>query len=229
MRIRAFLFDFDGVLMDTEQCWLESLMDFAGRHDLTIDEKELRSLLGFGDDGPLSILTEAIGGEDQMRKYRPELSRIFREKASRLRLKDGAGQYLDYADSQGILKCCVSSSEYDYYRTYASQIGILERMDATVTGDRVPKNRRKPFADLYNLALSELAVKPDEALAFEDSVAGARAAAAAGVPCVLIETEATGDQIRGLSNKKIRMTDESPEELIHECMAEKNRGRLVSA
>jgi beta-phosphoglucomutase-like phosphatase (HAD superfamily) len=61
-----------------------------------------------------------------------------------------------------------------------------------VTADDVPHS--KPAPDVYLLAMAQLGIKADEAIAIEDTAAGAQAAVAAGLRCIAIPHELSQHQ-----------------------------------
>jgi beta-phosphoglucomutase-like phosphatase (HAD superfamily) len=75
-------------------------------------------------------------------------------------------------------------------------LGHLDRLDLRTFFDHIqcrdrPDLRAKPAPDLYLAACAGLGVRPDEAIAFEDSRNGMLAAQAAGMRCVVVPNELT--------------------------------------
>jgi beta-phosphoglucomutase-like phosphatase (HAD superfamily) len=79
----------------------------------------------------------------------------------------------------------VSSSDTAWIERHLGRLGRLEGLDAIVAANG-DTSRAKPRPDLYLEALERLGLEPAEAIAFEDSPNGIRAAKAAGVACVAV-------------------------------------------
>ena len=96
----------------------------------------------------------------------------------------GVIDLLDQAAAHGLRCAVASSSRRGSVLPYLRQFGILERFAHVVTREAV--SNAKPAPDLYLEALSRLRLSPREALAFEDSAPGLRAARAAGLRCIVV-------------------------------------------
>ncbi|WP_328876696.1 HAD-IA family hydrolase [Streptomyces sp. NBC_00287] len=94
----------------------------------------------------------------------------------------GVTDLLRRAEESGLSCAVASSSRRESVEPYLHQYGIHEKFRAIVT--REDAEHPKPAPDLYRNALRILAVRPDEAVALEDSLPGAKAALAAGMRCI---------------------------------------------
>jgi HAD superfamily hydrolase (TIGR01509 family) len=181
--ISALVFDFDGLLMDTESTQLAS-WQFEWRQfglELAVD--------GFfaehgGDMSEFryAALADAVGqGYDRATSharriaYRDELNAV-------LRFPAGIEKWFGQAD--GLRLAVASSSPRSWVKPLLEQSGYMDRFDVVACGDEV--TQPKPDPAVYELALRRLSVRPDEAIAFEDSPHGVAAAKAAGMKCVAI-------------------------------------------
>lgn len=100
-----------------------------------------------------------------------------------------------------------SSSSRSWVAGHLERLGLLERFALLRCSEDVA--RHKPFPDLYLSALQHLGVEPDQAIAFEDSPNGVRAARAAGVFCVAIPNPVTAQ----LESKHANLRLESFQEM----------------
>jgi beta-phosphoglucomutase-like phosphatase (HAD superfamily) len=89
-------------------------------------------------------------------------------------------------------RAIVSSSNRAWVDMHLERLEEAVGWDAICTADGDP-TRAKPSPTLYLAALASLGVDADEAVAFEDSPNGVRAAKAAGVFCVAVPNEVTRD------------------------------------
>ena len=119
------------------------------------------------------------------RRYEHEIALIEAEE-----LRPGIADYLAAARQHRLKRAIVSSSTRRWVDMHLERLEEATGWDAICTADRDPA-RAKPAPVLYLEALDRLEVKADEAVAFEDSPNGVRAAKAAGVYCVAVPNEVT--------------------------------------
>jgi HAD superfamily hydrolase (TIGR01509 family) len=190
--IRALVFDFDGLILETEtpayQAWVEIYREFG--HELP---KELW-LDYIGREGgwfdALTYLEGLVGPRDDRDAI--QARRDARKSELVMAVVESAGlrALLTDARSRGLRLGVCSSSTPKWV------LGHLERLDLRGFFDHVqcrdrPELRAKPAPDLFQAACAGLGVRPDEAIAFEDSRNGMLAAQAAGMRCVVVPNELT--------------------------------------
>jgi HAD superfamily hydrolase (TIGR01509 family) len=190
--VRAFLFDFDGLILDTElasRAGWELLYRDHG-HELPAD---LWATLVGTTHAPWDprVHLEKLVGEPldwealNERRYAHEIALIEAEE-----LRPGIAEYLAAARQNGLRRAIVSSSTRGWVDMHLERLEEAVGWDAICTADGDPA-RAKPAPTLYLEALELLGVDADEAVAFEDSPNGVRAARAAGIFCVAIPNEVT--------------------------------------
>ena len=189
--IRALLFDFDGLLVDTESPSFAAWADVYRQHghELTIDtwSAAIGTLEGFN---PFEDL-EARLGKTLDRERVNEARRAVEEAAVELEeLRDGVREYLDEAERLGLARAIVSSSGNEWISRHLDRLDLLEGWSCIVAANG-DATRAKPRPTLYLEALERLAVTADEAIAFEDSPNGITAAKAADLYCVAVPNPTT--------------------------------------
>lgn len=178
----ALLFDFDGLLCDTERAARESWVRTFAEFGIVFPDLVWRRMHGRrdGEIVGLAALAELSG-----RPVEPEVLQRRRqwkaEFANREPLRAGAADLLAQADEEGRAVAVVSSSEPSWVDEHLRRLGVRHLASEVVTGVGL---RPKPAPDLYQRALDRLGRRPEEAIAFEDSAPGVAAARAAGVRCV---------------------------------------------
>ncbi len=217
MPIRAFLFDFDGLILDTElasRAGWEMLYREHG-HELRADL--WATLVGtHGGWDPMAHLEELVGEPLDWeslneRRYAHELALIEAEE-----LRPGIADYIAAARRHGLKRAIVSSAPRYWIDMHLHRLEEAAGWDAICTADRVPE-RAKPAPDLYLDALGILRVGADEAVAFEDSPNGVRAAKSAGIFTVAVPNEVTrelGLDEAGADVVLDSLADLPPEELL---------------
>lgn len=189
--IRALLFDFDGLLLDTEgpcyRAWAEVYEAHGRTLDLDVWSAAVGTIGGFDPAAHLHALTGVTLDERLLEaKRRRELDLCALEE-----LRPGVAELLDQAEERRLATAIVSSSGEDWIARHLEHRRLLDRFDAIVcaNGDR---ERAKPRPTLYREALERLGVCAAQALAFEDSPNGVAAAKAAGLVCVAVPNGITG-------------------------------------
>ena len=183
--VQAMVFDFDGLLMDTESTGLASWQYEWRQHGLELDVGSF-----FADHG--GDVTEeryaklaAAVGPGYVRADSHARRTAFREQLHvNLGLSAGMGQWLDQAAGLGIRLAIASSSPRAWVTAHLSRVGVLPRFEVLACGDEVAWP--KPDPGVYELAVNRLAVAPADAVAVEDSPHGVAAAQAAGLRCIAI-------------------------------------------
>ena len=185
MAIDALVFDFDGLLMDTETASLRVWQYLWREHGLELDTTTFFAPHG-GDviAERYARLADAVGPSfDQDASHHARLAYRDRVHAA-LELAAGIARWLDEARDLGLRLAVASSSPRDWVVNHLDRVGYLDRFEVLACGDDV--GAYKPDPAVYLLALERLDVPADRALAFEDTVHGVAAARAAGLRCVAI-------------------------------------------
>ncbi len=191
MPIRGLLFDFDGLLVDTESPALAAWQEIYREHGHELPLEEWVTVVGtLGGFEPLAHLEELVGSPLE----RETLNQRRRAHELRLveleQLRPGIAEYLADAQRLGLKLAIVSSSSNRWIDSH------LQRLERAVGWDLIlaangDREVAKPRPALYLRALDELGLAADEAIAFEDSPNGVRAAKAAGIFCVGIPNPVT--------------------------------------
>lgn len=187
--IKAVIFDFDGLIIDTETIWYESfreIMKQEHQHELSIEDYS--SSIGTSSRVLYEFLQKAV---PEMEEERMEelTNACYMEKAAQPDLRPGVLAYLKAAKKNGLKIGLASSSGRVWVVNYLKQLDIFSYFETIVTRDDVEKV--KPDPALYIKALQNLGVNGEEAIAFEDSLHGSNAAMAAGIHCIVVPNPVT--------------------------------------
>jgi HAD superfamily hydrolase (TIGR01509 family) len=189
--IRAFLFDFDGLILDTETASRAGWAWLYREHGYELPPDKWALMVGTVDGwDPMGHLETLVGEPLEAealneRRYAHELSLLEAEE-----LRPGIAEYLAAAERYGLKRAIVSSASRRWIDLHLARLERAIGWDAIVTADH-DAERAKPRPTLYLEALDLLGVSPDEAVVFEDSPNGIRAAKAAGIFVVGIPNTVT--------------------------------------
>ena len=214
--IRAFVFDPDGTLVETEELKARSYARAAA--ELCPDLNEGEVIEAFKDLVGLSRQEVAVG---LMRRFRLEGAARTRmmefgvdtawQAYVQIRLSIYetlvADPELVLAQSyphniallcdvrrEGYPTALATQSHREQARRVLDILGLADEFDVVVTRDDVEHG--KPDPEMHLLAARELGVRPEECLAIEDSPAGVKAALAAGTEIVAVTTDLTRQKFR---------------------------------
>jgi HAD superfamily hydrolase (TIGR01509 family) len=188
--IRAIVFDFDGLILDTEEPVYRSWLEVYEAHGEELPFERWVQIVGSTTTGfhPQYHLEERLG--------RPLPKEVLDRRIGRRtemilaqQLLPGVIPHLDAARGLGLKLGVASSSTAEWVRGHLARLGILERFDCMRCRDDVA--HVKPEPDLYVAVLDCLGVPPSEAIAIEDSPNGVTAAKRAGMRCVAIPNSIT--------------------------------------
>ncbi|HZM75715.1 MAG TPA: HAD-IA family hydrolase [Candidatus Limnocylindrales bacterium] len=184
MAVRALIFDFDGLIVDTESASLTAWERVLAGYGLSMPGTLWRSVIG-GRSSKATILAHM---EQQIGPFDPgPVLRRWSETNLALvaaqPLRAGVADYLSAGVAAGLRLGIASSAGGEWVASQLRRVGVRDYFDVLSTCDRRPP---KPAPDVYLAALETLGVAPGEAIAFEDSPTGVSAAKAAGLYCVAV-------------------------------------------
>jgi HAD superfamily hydrolase (TIGR01509 family) len=190
--ICAIVFDFDGLILDTEEPIYRSWLEVYEAHGETLPFERWVQIIGSttAEFNPQHHLEERLG--------RPLAQEVIEHRIGRRtelilaqQVLPGIVQHIDAAKSLGLKLGVASSSTRDWVSGHLDRLGILARFDCLRCRDDV--TNAKPAPDLYLAVLDCLGVSASEALAIEDSPNGVIAAKRAGMRCVAIPNSITAN------------------------------------
>ena len=184
--VRGLILDFDGLIADSESIWHHVLSGMYSAHGAVLSQEDWLRGVGstLAEFDPFEELAVLLGAPALRDSFETAGESAFRELMERSVPLPGVIELLDQAAAHGLRCAVASSSARESVLPYLRQYGILDRFAHVVTRDAVA--HAKPAPDLYLEALSRLRLSPHEALAFEDSLPGLKAARAAGLRCVVV-------------------------------------------
>jgi HAD superfamily hydrolase (TIGR01509 family) len=189
--IHALIFDFDGLILETEgpsyQSWEEVYRSFGLELPFSTWSTIIGTSQGFFD--PRLELQKQVNNMVDWDGV--ELQRQVKENAliEAQSILPGVEQYLKDARHLGLKTGLASSSSCKWVMGHLNRLGLMDSFDCIHASDDV--RRTKPDPELYLTVLQQLGVRAAEAIALEDSPNGILAARRAGIYCVAVPNPIT--------------------------------------
>ncbi len=184
--IRAVIFDFDGLIIDTETPEVAGWEAEFARHGLAIPDGWWAGLTGRGPEEvlewPQDLLARLLKHPIDQDATLARVNEIRLAGIAAAPLLPGVLGVVEEARRLGLKLGIASSSKHDWVEGHLSKHMPVSMFDAIACREDVL--RAKPQPDLYLLACKQLGVLPAEGLALEDSPNGIASAKAAGMYCV---------------------------------------------
>ena len=200
--LKGFIFDFDGVVVDTEPYHYRSWLGAAEESGCYLDPVEYLPLKSTGNTLIARYILEHSGKEiteEAIKTICTAKERIFRQIVAELSEKDilpGIPEFLGFLKDRGVKLAVASSSHAS--GELASRFGLDKFFHVLIDG-KTPLPR-KPQPDTFLLAAEKLQVDPADCIVFEDSLAGIGGAVNAKMPVVAIGGIQSADAILHLKD-----------------------------
>ncbi|MBZ6078636.1 HAD family hydrolase [Microvirga puerhi] len=177
--LKALIFDMDGTLVHSDPVHLLAFAEVLGPEGVVIDDVVFRnSIIGHTNESIFAtLLPDHSVSEHEEFARRKEAA--FRRLATDLKPLDGLGKLLDWADERDIRIALVTNAPILNATHMLDIIGVTKRFAVTVTIEDVARGKPDPLP--YLTALERLGIGAGEAVAFEDSPSGMKAAKGAGL------------------------------------------------
>jgi HAD superfamily hydrolase (TIGR01509 family) len=192
MTIEALIFDFDGLILDTETPDFESWQLIYRQYGHEFPFDMWASIVGgtaASDFDPHTHLEELISQKLDRIALSQQRSKGYLNNIEQQSILPGVIDYLDEAERRNLRLAVASSSPQDWVHGHLKRLGIFERFHIIKTADDVKKT--KPDPALFNAVLHVFELTPDESIVFEDSLNGIVAAKRAGLYCVAVPNPLT--------------------------------------
>lgn len=217
---RAVIFDFDGLILETEQptyqSWQEVYRAYGQELTLTAWSAMIGTLKSeFDPRGELEKLVGRTLDWEKLEGQRQASENVLIEAQPVL---PGVEAYLRDARRLGLKIGLASNSPIEWVEKHLTRIGLFDRFDCIRTSTEV--QRYKPDPAVYLSALEGLGVQAGEAFALEDSPLGIRSAKSAGLYCVAVPNILTSQLDLSQADMRLDALTEMPlEQLLYKIKA----------
>lgn len=189
--IRALIFDFDGLILETEtpvyQSWRELYQSLGCRLSFDKWADTIGKAEGLFD--PFEDIEDQLGRPVDRDFYRPLRRKRELELIAKQPVLPGVQDVLDTAHRMSLMIGLASSSNCEWVSGHLTRLGLFDYFDTIKASDDV--QHTKPDPDLYHAVLAALDLQSDQAIVFEDSPNGILAAKRAGLFCVAVPNQMT--------------------------------------
>lgn len=183
---RAFIFDLDGTLIDTEKIyriiWPQAISELGYEFS---DERFL-SLRSLGRPFAPAKFREWYGESfdyDKARKIRKGFfDRYIAENG--IQLKPGVIELLNFLHKKGIVTAIATATDIARAGEYMEMTGLTGYFDKVISATMVPEGKPSPY--VYRYACEQLGFEPSECVAVEDAPNGIRSAHDAGLKVIMV-------------------------------------------
>jgi HAD superfamily hydrolase (TIGR01509 family) len=186
LNIQAVLLDLDGLLIDSEPIYRSAWQSAATDLGYELSDDLYLTLIGLSDRDSEGVLMQAFGSEFPLAQFRGLWPVRWRRQVevSGIPVKPGLWDFLKVIEKRRLPAAVATSSDAEQAGMSLHAAGLSQRFSCIVTGDLVPNG--KPAPDIFLEAARRLGFPPGHCIVLEDSEAGILAAAAAGMPALMI-------------------------------------------
>lgn len=224
--IQALIFDFDGLMVDTEsaayESWLEIYREYACDLPLSLWSAVIG---GSGNEfDPCAYLESQVGSPLDQAAIRARRWQRKLELVATQPLLPGVADYIEAAKGLGLKLGVASSSSRKWVVGHLDRLQVTNQFDTIICADDV--RRVKPDPEIYQTSVSRLGIRPKQAVAIEDALNGLLAAKGAGLFCVVVPNQLTHQLPLDDADLRLTSLTDMPLEILLERIQERAREQV---
>jgi HAD superfamily hydrolase (TIGR01509 family) len=196
--LKGIIFDFDGVIADTEKKKFEDIKKILSKNNLKIVQSDFPDFIGKKTDFYIKQKFPNLP-KDKLNKILAERKKLQFKNLKKNKLLPGIILLLKYIKSEKYKIALVTGSKKRFVKKILIMYNILKYFDAIITGEDFKTS--KPNPECYKKALKKTGLKPSEVIIIEDSPAGISAGKRINAKVFAVETY--------LDKTKFNMADKS--------------------
>ncbi len=179
--IKGIIFDFDGVVTDSEPPYIEALVSFMQSIGIDATFEELQHVVGQNLQAIGTELVNTYHLDMSPEEFNRRSMSIYEESTDIREFKpmEGLYEFLDRCKEKGIRMCVASSSDYDYLYTIMDSLKIRDYFEWVLSGHGLSKGKPDPL--IYNIAAERMGIEKKDLMIIEDSPNGIKAGIASGI------------------------------------------------
>ncbi len=185
-RLQAVIWDMDGVLVDSEPTHRETWEATFKKFNMPVYPERLQRSFGMTSETVVEIMADVPLSTQKIAEICSEKMRLFQKAIiAEAEIFQGVRGWLDSFKQNGVCQALASSGTPENIALILGKLEIENYFDVIVSGKDLPS---KPEPTIFLKAADKLGVNPPQCLVIEDSVAGVKAAKAAGMHCLAVTT-----------------------------------------
>ncbi|TNH03676.1 hexitol phosphatase HxpB [Testudinibacter sp. TR-2022] len=214
-RIKAVIFDMDGVLIDSEPLWQQAGIHYFNQLGLPVSAEDMRQMVGVPSKEVIRKLYQQYGAADlsveqATEQYCRSAIDLILDKQP---LMDGVKPLLVRLRQHNLKIAVASASPRELLESITQKCGIRDYFSAIASATELPYN--KPHPAVYLHAAQQLGVEPHFAVGIEDSVVGMTAVKAASMCCIAVPSAHEEDDPRwALADYKLSSLNQIDDRLL---------------
>ncbi len=192
--MKAFIFDMDGVLVDTQKLHSQATLAALQEFGVASSMAEVGSYAGTKRGTAFQGIAEKRGIALPIEKLCERKEKLFSESVEQADLKpiDGIVELLQGLQRAQVATAIASSSSDEFIRYIVDRLQIRTYFSRFLSGQNLPES--KPNPAIYRLAAEALSAAPETCVVLEDAALGVKAAKAAGMYCIGYRNLNSGNQ-----------------------------------
>ncbi|XGW09389.1 hypothetical protein V3C99_011581 [Haemonchus contortus] len=221
MNVTHVIFDFDGLLVDTEGCYTIANQTMLRKFGREYTPELNAKMMGRKEEEAFPWLLKEVGidGKITVKEYMAQYDAMLEGMFLKCKALPGAERLVRHLSKKGVPMAICSGSRKSTFRTrrephkdWLDLIGLM-----VFCGDEPDIKRGKPHPDPYLATMNRFPVKPKDpsnVLVFEDAPNGGRSAKAAGMKCVMVPSADHREEVLQIGVTKVlnSLTEFRPEE-----------------
>jgi HAD superfamily hydrolase (TIGR01509 family) len=210
MTVKALIFDFDGLILETEYPIYKAIRDVYIKYGTDLKLEDYTYCVGSIEDNHhfLHLLEKELNIKLDINQLSEEINQAMMDDINSSEALPGVENILIQAKKLDLTCVVASSSDFPWVSNHLNTLGLTEYFSKICTRENV--KRVKPEPDLFLYALTQANVQANEAIVFEDSQNGILAASRAGIFSVAVPNIVTRNLDFSKANLILNQIDELP-------------------
>ena len=185
-KIKAVIFDMDGLIIDTEKLFLRYWVQAARELGFPMEERHVLAIRSLAREYAIPKLKEEVCEDFDYHAVRNLRLKLMKEHIDKYGIeeKPGLGELLEYLKINNYKIAIATASDLERTKSYMKMIHKYEYFDKMISAVNVAHG--KPAPDIYLEAARQIGEDPKNCMALEDSPNGIRSAYGAGMYPVMV-------------------------------------------
>ena len=189
MKFSAVIFDFDGVIVDSERYWFQAEYDSYAKLVPNWTKELNAQVVGMAMSNTHTLLVEQCGLDMSIEHFLEFSDGIAQQAYKHSQAIPGVHELIHTLKAQEKKVAIGTSSFTRWIQPVLKRIELAEAFDTIVTADQLPAGRGKPKPDIFLEAAHRLDRAPEQCMVIEDSINGIKAAKNSNMYCIALRSE----------------------------------------